>query len=132
MMNNISVLELQFSNCIGIDTQLRVYHALCFPMSLFIGSVFYCFTIHYERYGGDPMKRSIQNKLVSAIAFSALILCYTSNIALAWRIQIGPINDKIAITINCVHQSVVMFGSMNLSEIMIYKVKDTFTKDLRI
>ena len=78
------------------------------------------------------MKRSIQNKLVSAIAFSALILCYTSNIALAWRIQIGPINDEMAIIINCIHQSIVMFGSMNLSEIMIYKVKNSFTKHLRI
>ena len=51
---------------------------------------------------------------------------------LAWRIQIGPINDEMAIIINCIHQSVVMFGSMNLSEIMIYKVKNTFTKDSRI
>ena len=56
--------------------------------------------IYYERYGGDPKKRSLHNKLIVMIAFSLIIHGYTVSVGMAWRIQIGQLNEEIAMTIH--------------------------------
>ena len=105
-----------------INDSVRIAHGIIFPVGLIIGSIFYWGTIYYERYGSDPMKRTIQNKLVSAMAFSMIMLCYTNNIGLAWRIQIGPLSDNVAMMVLCNGLFFESFLILNMSEIIIYKV----------
>ena len=120
-MNN-SVIEFELFQGLVINNTVRIVHGIIFPVGLIISSIFYWGTIFYERYGGDPMKRTIQNKLVSAIAFSIIMHCYTDNVGMAWRIQIGPINDNVAMILVFITASFDVFLMMNLSEIIIYKV----------
>ena len=120
-MNN-SVIEFELFQGLVINNTVRIVHGIIFPVGLIISSIFYWGTIFYERYGGDPMKRTIQNKLASAIAFSIIMHCYTDNVGMAWRIQIGPINDNVAMILVFITASFDVFLMMNLSEIIIYKV----------
>ena len=63
---NTSIIEFEsFENL--IDIPLRIIQGISFPFVFFIGSIFYWGMIKYERYGSDPMKRSLQNRLLSAI-----------------------------------------------------------------
>ena len=67
---------------------------------MLFGSILYWGIIYYERYGGDPKKRSLHNKLIVMIAFSLIIHGYTVSVGMAWRIQIGQLNEEIAMTIH--------------------------------
>ena len=53
------------------------YMAPLFWMSWFLnltlGNALLLGVWHYERFGGDPQKRSLQNRLVSEIAISGLL-----------------------------------------------------------
>ena len=119
---NSSIVEFVAFEGLEINTTVRIAHGIVFPIGLIISSIFYWGTIYYERYGSDPMKRTIQNKLVSAMAFSMINSCYTSNIGLAWRIQIGPLNDNVAMVAVFINTLYSTFVLINLSETIIYKV----------
>ena len=105
-----------------IDTPLRIIQGTTFSFAFIIGSIFYWGIIKYEKYGGDPMKRSFQNRLLSAIAYSAILKYYTFNIGFAWRIQVGPLHENLSCLINFCADSVQMNGFLSFNEIMIYKV----------
>ena len=110
-----------------MNNTIRVVHGMIFPVGIIISTIFYWGTIYYERYGGDPMKRTIENKLVSAISFSIIVICYSANVGLAWRIQIGPLNDNVAMVVIFIDAFTNTFLLINLSEIIIYKViRSTF------
>ena len=121
-MNN-SVIKFELFQGLVINNTVRIVHGIIFPVGLIISSIFYWGTIYYERYGGDPMKRTIQNKLISAIALCILMRCYTTNIIIAWRLQIGPLNDNLAMVAVFIDAFYETFIMVNLSEITIYKVR---------
>ena len=93
---NLSIIEFELFQGLVVNSTIRIVHGIIFPVGMIISTFFYWGTIYYERYGGDPMKRTIENKLVSAISFSIIVICYSANVGLAWRIQIGPLNDNVA------------------------------------
>ena len=119
---NVSLIEFESLEGLIIDKTWRIFDAIIFLLGLFIGSVFYWGMIYYEKYGGDPMKRSLQNKLVTIIMISIILDCYIFRTAVEWRIQIGTLNDEMAMVVIIVYNvSRVLFG-MGICEIFIYKV----------
>ena len=102
-----------------VDTPSRIYQGILSLFSLVIGSIFYIGIIYYERYGGDPMKRSNQNRMISAIAFSVVMI---SNVAMIWRFQFGPLNEHMAMFVMVFIHFFVMFMLINLTELMLFKV----------
>ena len=119
---NSSLIEFEAFQGLIINDSVRIAHGIIFPVGQIISSIFYWGSIYYERYGSDPMKRTIQNKLVSAMAFSIIMLCYTNNVGMAWRIQIGPLNDKVAMIVLCNGLFFNIFVMLNMNEIIIFKV----------
>ena len=59
-------------------TTIKIFHSVNFPLCLLVGSIFYWGIIYYERFGGDPMKRSLRNKLIAAMATSLMILVHSN------------------------------------------------------
>ena len=94
---NVSGIEFELLQGLVIDETWRVFDAIIFLFSLIIGSVFYWGTIHYEKYGGDPMKRSLQNKLVSTVSFSLILeilaLIYFSSIPFLIKLNLILFNE---------------------------------------
>ena len=55
------------------DTSMTIYAIVVYIFNMPVGSVLWFLVIHYERFGGDPMKRSISNKLLSSAALVKLL-----------------------------------------------------------
>ena len=119
---NSSVIEFESLRGLIIDKTWRVFDGITFLFGLIIGSVFYWGVIYYEKYGGDPMKRSLQNKLVSTVSFSFILNCYICRSAWEWRIQIGTLNEEIAMVVVFVYNVVRVLIGIGICEILIYKL----------
>ena len=127
---NISFVESNEGSVIGfepfqdliVDAPLRIYQGVVAIFSLLFGSIFYLGIVHYERYGGDPLKRSIQNRMISTTAITALMMCYIVNVAWTWRVQVGPLNEDVALFAISSFRYFLTLLLINLSELMIYKV----------
>ena len=119
---NVSLIEFESLEGLEIDETWRIFNAIIFLLGLFIGSVFYWGMIYYEKYGGDPMKRSLQNKLVTIIAISIILDCYIFRTAAEWRIHIGTLNDEMTMVVMIVFNVSRVLFSMGICEILIYKV----------
>ena len=109
-----------FENFMIDSTLMKIIHGTNFPLCLLIGSVFFCGTIYYERYGGDPLKRSLRNKLIAGLATAQLLITYTDGFGFSWRILIGPLNDQLAMLIVYLRHCSSVFIFLHLSELMIY------------
>ena len=127
-MDNTSLIEFRsFENFIDIDSSLlKFIHATNLPLCLLISTIFYCGTIYYERYGGDPMKRSLRNKIITANAAACLILIYNTAFGFTWRILIGSLKSEIAVGVSFIRQYFVVFILVYLSEAMVYNVMSLF------
>ena len=55
------------------DTSMTIYAIVVYIFNMPVGSVLWFLVIHFEQFGGDPMKRSISNKLLSSAALVKLI-----------------------------------------------------------
>ena len=127
---NFSFVESNEGSLIGfqpfqdliVDAPLRIYQGIVSIFTLLFGNIFYWGIVHYERYGGDPLKRSIQNQLISAIAIAGLMICYISNVTLTWRIQVGPLNEDVAMFVLVLNHFFFMLMMFNLTELMVFKV----------
>ena len=119
--NGASEMEFKpFPNFFA-DTPSRIYQCIVTILTMLF-SILYLGIIHYERYGGDPLKRSIQNRMISAAAFSAFMMSYIANAGFTWRFQMGPLNEDVTMLGLSINRFFVKFLMINLSEIMIYKV----------
>ena len=118
----VSEVELQPAPEFIADTTSRIYQGAVTMITVLFGSISYLGIIFYERYGGDPLKRSIQNRMISATSFSALMMCYITNAEFTWRFQMGPLNEDLVMLGLSINRYFVVFLMINLSEIMIYKV----------
>ena len=92
-MNTTSTYQLHNSE-LTLFTKIE----LCFefPMTL-LGSAMYLAIIHFEHFGGDPMKRSIVNKLVSALCLTAMVAALISILSLLLRVFLGAIPMPLAL-----------------------------------
>ena len=61
-----------------------------------VGYPLYFAIIHYEQFGGDPQKRSLQNMIYVNGCIFSVFLSFTINITLALRIAFGPMYTSLA------------------------------------
>ena len=54
-----------FEHIIDLDYPLRIVYGMIFMLFQLFALTCYSGLIYFEHYGGDPMKRSIKNKLIS-------------------------------------------------------------------
>ena len=94
---NLSKIESVQFQIFGADlfdsNAYKIGHGIGITLCLVTGSIFYGGTIVYERYGGDPMKRSLRNKLIASLAFVVMILQVFA-IGFAWRMIVCPLNAR--------------------------------------
>ena len=74
---------------------LKIIVGILFFLVIFFHSTLCLLVILFEKYGNDPMKRSISNLIVSQICYVGVL----SNIVflpfLTWRVIIGPIQPDL-------------------------------------
>ena len=87
-----------------------------------IGNVLTLIIFNYERFGGDPMKRGIENKLISSLAMTQITGTFLSAVTLFFRALIGPLNLTLTQALWFIMVSLNHFASLTL--IVIYSYKD--------
>ena len=73
-----------------------VFYFLNLILVSLVGYPLYFAIIHYEQFGGDPQKRSLQNMIYVNGCISSVFLSLTINITLALRIAFGPMYTSLA------------------------------------
>ena len=122
MKFNTSEVEFEPLEFFVIDTPARIYQGVIGLLSISIGSIFYLGIIYYEQFGGDPMKRSIHNRMISAIAFSLFMITIISNLTMTWTFNFGPLNEYVAMLQLVLNHFLFMLMLFNLIELLFFKV----------
>ncbi len=52
---------------------------------------------HFERFGGDPQKRTILNQLIGVMALNALVALFFCTIVFLFRVALGPLPIPVAV-----------------------------------
>ena len=107
-------------------TNVKVIYGFIFSFAELIGLICYSGIVYFEYYGGDPMKRSLKNKLIAQICISIILLSIYYSPAFAWRVIIGPLNEKFAVFSVFSRNLGGTFNILCFTEIIIHKVLLTF------
>ena len=95
-------MSIQTTQEIGDDfsTVFSSFYLKIFTGLLFFGVIFYntilsFLLIQFEKFGNDPMKRSVTNLITSQIHYIALLSNMFFVPFLTWRVIIGPIQPDL-------------------------------------
>ena len=86
-----------------------------------IGNVLYVIIVNYEQYGGDPMKRSLLNKLISSICLACIGGSLTSALSLLLRALFGHIGETLAYVMVTFQAIIFQFITINIIFIFLFK-----------
>ena len=75
---------------------LKFFVGILLFLVIFFHSTLCLWFIHFEKYGNDPMKRSVANHIVSQIFYGAALSNVVFSPFLAWRVIIGPIQPDLS------------------------------------
>ena len=89
-----TALEVSLTKLID-STSLKVAFGLILAASLIFIN-FYTFLIYHEKYGRDPMKRSLKDTVMTQMGYGALLNTLISMSVLSWRIFINPFHYELA------------------------------------
>ena len=112
-----------FEHFFDLHYTLKIVYGTIFTLSEVLAFCSYSGFVYYEHYAGDPLKRSIKNKLISQCFLLMMGLNLLNNSGFAWRIIIGPLNHNIAILMIFIRQIVATVALLCITEIISFKVR---------
>ena len=111
-----------FEDIITLGYPLKIVYSIIFILFELLGLSCYSGFIYFEHYGGDPMKRSIKNKLISQSFVVLMMEIAIYNSGFAWRIIVGPLNPNICLFILFIHNFFAIIVAICITEIISFKV----------
>ena len=81
-----------------------IYVIYLFVVFLF-NTTFNALLIHYEKYGGDPMKRSLRNQLIAQTGYASNFMNLLVFPMWTFRTLFGPVNRQVAWAYLCLLES---------------------------
>ena len=111
-----------FENVIDLDYPLRIVYGMIFMLFQLFALTCYSGLIYFEHYGGDPMKRSIKNKLISQGLLALMAQIVVNNSGFAWRIIIGPLSQNISIFVLFIRNVFAITVFLCITEFVSFKV----------
>ena len=111
-----------FEDIITLGYPLKIVYSIIFILFELLGLSCYSGFIYFEHYGGDPMKRSIKNKLISQSFVVLMMEIAIYNSGFAWRIIVGPLNPNICLFVLFVHNFFAIIVVICITEIISFKV----------
>ena len=92
----------------------------------FCSSFLLLLIIHFEKYGGNPQKRSLVNQLTSYMCAAAFIVLVTKNMLIPIRVIFGCFHPYFGYTSNSCVLVLVACIVMFCIEILLYKLLEVF------
>ncbi len=137
--------DLQLTSCSNVSCLLTSFDYIVdnidsadnFPFKILTGIVTLAILVlsigpmgglwHYERFGGDPQKRTILNQLIGVLALNSLVASLICQVALLHRLIHGPLSVSMAILVffapNFISSIVLL---MILNEIILIRFLSAF------
>ena len=84
-----------------------LYVTYLFVIIFLFNTLFNVLLIHYEKFGADPMKRSLRNQLIAQTGYAQILLNMITVPVWSFRTLIGPLNIKVADIFFMISQSLV-------------------------
>ena len=75
---------------------LKIVVGILLFLVIFFHSTLCLWFLQFEKYGNDPMKRSVSNLIVSQIFYGATLSNVVFSPFLTWRVIIGPIQPNLS------------------------------------
>ena len=79
------------------------------------------FFILFDKYGNDPMKRSLYNQINGQLPYPTILSSVICTPAWTWRIYIGPLNTFMADVTIFIHNSCIIWTLLGLSEAILVR-----------
>ena len=111
-----------FEDFIDLGFPSKIVYSIIFILFELLGLSCYLGFIHFEHYGGDPMKRSIKNKLISQSFIVLMMEIVIYNSAFAWRIIIRPLNTNVCLFVLFIHNFFAIVVAICITEFISFKV----------
>ena len=108
------------------STNFKIFYGITFCLAEIISLLTNFGIIYFEYYGGDPMKRSLRNKLFSQLCKVLIFEYMIHNPGFAWRILIGPVNEKLAISMMFCEKCAGVMKFLYFTETVLHKVSMLF------
>ena len=80
---------------------LKFFTGILFFGVIFFNTIVSLFLAQFEKYGNDPMKRSVTNLITSQIYYIEILSNIFFSPFLTWRVIIGPIQPDLTGTFFC-------------------------------
>ena len=74
-------------------TTIKIFAIVTSLIRFTFTNIFYILVLLFEKYGGDPLKRSLKNQLVSQFGYGMMVVNTICNPLLTWRIMFGPMPE---------------------------------------
>ena len=74
---------------------LKIFTGFLFFGVIFFNTILSLFLIQFEKFGNDPMKRSVTNLITSQIYYIEILSNIIFSPFLTWRVIIGPIQPNL-------------------------------------
>ena len=75
----------------------------------------------FEKYGGDPLKRSLKNQLITQFGYAMMLNNTICTPCLTWRILFGPVHIEIAAFTSFIENFSVTWLFLCLTESFVIK-----------
>ena len=95
-LTNVKIKEIiegnkdDFKNLFDSNS-IKIYAIILCLFKFTFTNAFNIFVSLFEKYGGDPLKRSLKNQLVSQVGYGMMLRNTICNPLLTWRIMCGPL-----------------------------------------
>ena len=100
---------------------LKTVTGFNFASRLTLGNVFYFLLIHFERFGGDPKKRSIKNQILAQICTWILVIPLFAKPLYVWSVFISPLSPPLAKIYEILQNFTGIIVLSGLTEIVLLK-----------
>ena len=111
-----------FEHILDLGNPFKVVYGIFFIIFELLSIACYSGFIYFEHYGGDPMKRSIKNKLISQGLLVLMAQIVVNNSGFAWRIIIGPLNPNTSLFVLFIRQFFAITVVLCIAEFVTFKV----------
>ena len=102
-LENLSLSIKKYTGDIGDDFRtmfdslsLKIVVGILLFLVIIFHSTLCLWFLQFEKYGNDPMKRSVANLIVSQIFYGAALSNVVFSPFLTWRVIIGPIQTNLS------------------------------------
>ena len=74
------------------DTLTNILYLIWLMLLILMSTPFEILLVFYEKFGGDPMKRSLRNQLYAQTGYMGVLRCVVPTVLWTFRIFVGPIS----------------------------------------